>query len=203
MIRDGGGEAHFVHADVAQPVECEALVRNAEETYGRLDIACNNAGIGGEAAQTGDYSIDGWRKVVEINLSGVFYCMKYEIAAMLRAGGGSIVNLASILGQVGFATAPAYASAKHGMVGLTQTAAIEYGSRGIRVNAVGPGFIRTPMIMALEQDQQTNDMLVSLHPMGRLGEPDEVAEVVGFVSSARASFVNGAYYAVDGGYLAR
>lgn len=129
--------------------------------------------------------------------------MKYEIAAMLRAGGGSIVNMASILGQVGFATAPAYASAKHGMVGLTQTAAVEYGARGIRVNAVGPGFIRTPLIAELENDPAAYEMLVSLHPMGRLGESPEVAEVVGFVSSSRASFVNGAYYAVDGGYLAR
>lgn len=203
LIRDGGGEARFVRADVSVPDECEALVRAAEEAYGRLDIACNNAGIGGESAETGDYTVDGWRKVVEVNLSGVFYCMKFEIAAMLRAGGGSIVNVASILGKVGFAGSPAYVSAKHGMVGLTQTAAVEYGARGVRVNAVGPGFIRTPLIAALEEDKATHDMLVSLHPMGRLGEPEEVAEVVGFVSSDRASFVNGSYYAVDGGYLAR
>lgn len=203
MIRDAGGQARFVRADVASPEDCEALVAAAEESYGRLDIACNNAGIGGESATTGDYTIEGWRRVIDVNLSGVFYCMKYEIAAMLRAGGGSIVNLASILGKVGFATAPAYVSAKHGMVGLTKTAAIEYAARGIRVNSVGPGFIRTPLIADLDNDPETHRTLVSLHPQGRLGESDEVSEVVGFLSSDRASFVNGAYYSVDGGYLAR
>lgn len=203
LIAREGGEARFIRADVARPEDCEALVRSTEEAYGRLDIACNNAGISGEAAPTGEYSIEGWRQVIEINLSGIFYCMRYEIPAMLRAGGGSIVNLGSILGQVGFAGSPAYVSAKHGMEGLTQTAALEYGSQGIRVNAVGPGFIRTPLIADLENDPQSYEMLVSLHPLGRLGEAEEVAEVVGFVSSERASFVNGAYYAVDGGFLAR
>lgn len=203
LIAREGGEARFIRADVARPEDCEALVRSTEEAYGRLDIACNNAGISGEAAPTGEYSIEGWRQVIEINLSGIFYCMRYEIPAMLRAGGGSIVNLGSILGQVGFAGSPAYVSAKHGMQGLTQTAALEYGSQGIRVNAVGPGFIRTPLIADLENDPQSYEMLVSLHPLGRLGEAEEVAEVVGFVSSERASFVNGAYYAVDGGFLAR
>ncbi len=203
LIADAGGEGRFVAADVARPEECEALVRATVQSFGRLDIACNNAGIGGESASTADYPVEGWRKVVDINLSGTFYCMKYEIPAMLQSGGGSIVNLASILSEVGFAAFPAYVSAKHGMLGLTRTAAVEYGAQGVRVNAVGPGFIRTPLIAALEDDPASYEMLVSLHPLGRLGEPDEVAEVVGFVSSDRASFVNGAYYAVDGGYLAR
>lgn len=203
LVAEDGGESRFVRADVARPADCEALVRGTVAAFGRLDVACNNAGIGGESNLTADYTVEGWKRVTEIDLSGVFYCMKYEIPAMLEGGGGSIVNVTSILGQVGFATAPAYASAKHGVVGLTQTAAVEYGPRGVRVNAVGPGFIRTPMIAALENDPATHAMLVSLHPMGRLGESAEVAEVVGFVSSDRASFVNGAYYAVDGGYLAR
>lgn len=203
LIADAGGEARFVAADVARPEACEALVRETVAAFGRLDVACNNAGIGGEANLTGDYSVEGWRRVVDVNLSGVFYCMRYQVPAMLEAGGGAIVNMASILGQVGFTAAPAYTSAKHGVVGLTQTAAVEYGPRGIRVNSVGPGFIRTPMIAPLDADRATHEMLVSLHPMGRLGEPEEVAEVVGFLSSDRASFVTGAYVPVDGGYLAR
>src|SRR5690606_8779126 len=158
---------------------------------------------GGESSLVGEYPVEGWRQVLDINLSGIFYCMRYEIPAMLEGGGGSIVNMASILGQVGFATAAAYVSAKHGSLGLTRTAALEYATQGIRVNAVGPAFIRTPMIQELEADPETHQMLVSQHPMGRLGEPEEVAEVVGFLSSDRASFVTGAYYAVDGGYLAR
>ena len=203
IIERAGGVARYVRADVSHPEECERLVREAVAAYGRLDIACNNAGIGGETNPTGDYSIEGWRKVISINLDGVFYCMKYEIGAMLESGGGVIVNMASILGQVAFAGSSAYVSAKHAMLGLTRNAAVEYATRGIRVVAVGPAFIRTPMIASLENDSETYQMLVSLHPMGRLGESHEVAEVVGFLSSPRASFVTGAYIPVDGGYLAR
>lgn len=203
LINDAGGEAFFVRADVSNPAECEALIKTTVEQFGRLDFACNNAGIGGEQNLTADYSLEGWQKVISVNLSGVFYCMKYEIPVMLRAVGGAIVNMASILGQVSFATAPAYVAAKHGVVGLTKTTAVEYANSGIRVNVVGPAFIKTPMIASLEENAETLNMLVSLHPIGRLGNPEEVAELIIWLSSERASFVTGAYFAVDGGYLAR
>jgi NAD(P)-dependent dehydrogenase (short-subunit alcohol dehydrogenase family) len=203
LIQETGGQAFFVKTDVAVASECETLVKKTVEKYGHLDFACNNAGIGGESNLTADYSIEGWQKVIAINLSGVFYSMKYEIPEMLKNGGGVIVNMASILGQVGFAGAPAYVAAKHGVIGLTKNAAIEYSSKGIRVNSIGPAFIRTPMIAALEENVDALNGLIALHPIGRLGLPEEVAELVVWLCSKRASFVNGAYYAVDGGYLAR
>ncbi|MBW7832053.1 MAG: SDR family oxidoreductase [Simplicispira suum] len=203
QVRAAGGEAIFIAADVGKPEDCEALVRGAVEKFGRLDIACNNAGIGGPQAPTVDYPLDGWAQVIAINLSGVFYGMKYQLPAMLKNGGGAIVNMASILGAVGFAGAPAYAAAKHGVVGLTQATALEYSAQGVRINAVGPGFIHTPMISALEEDKAINDMLVAAHPIGRLGRAEEVAELVLWLSSDKASFVTGSYYPVDGGYLAR
>ncbi len=202
-IEKEGGTARYVRADVSDPAACEHLVNEAVSAFGRLDVACNNAGIGGDQKTTEEYPLDAWSRVIGINLSGVFYCMKYEIPAMKKAGGGAIVNIASILGQVGFATAPAYVAAKHGVVGLTKTAAIEVGTDGIRVNAVGPGFIKTPMIAALENDDDTLGWLVAQHPIGRLGTSEEVAALVAWLSSDEASFVTGGYYPVDGAYLAR
>ena len=203
QIRKAGGEAAFVLTDVSQPTDCERMVNAALERYGRLDYACNNAGVSGEQNPTVDQSIEGWQRVISINLSGVFYCMKYQIPAMLKTGSGSIVNMASILGQVGFAGASGYVAAKHGVVGLTKSAAMEYAMQGIRVNVVGPAFISTPLIQELVDDPAMNEALVAMHPIGRLGKPEEVAELVIWLSSEKASFVTGAYYAVDGGYLAR
>ena len=203
LVRELGGDAIFVAANVGKPEDCQALVARALAHYGQLDVACNNAGVVGPQASTADYPLESWTRVININLSGVFYGMKYQIPAMLKTGGGSIVNVASILGAVGFATASAYTAAKHGVVGLTQAAALEYSALGVRINAVGPGFIRTPMNAALEQNDKLNWVLVGAHPIGRLGRAEEVAELVVWLASDRASFVTGAYYPVDGGYLAR
>jgi NAD(P)-dependent dehydrogenase (short-subunit alcohol dehydrogenase family) len=202
-IIEAEGEAIFVHADVSKPDDCMKLVGQALASYDRLDFACNNAGIGGEQNPVAQISVEGWNQTLAINLSGVFYCMRYEIDAMLKNNGGSIVNMASILGQVGFAGAAAYVSAKHGVVGLTRTAALEYSKAGIRVNAVGPAFIQTPMIAGVTADPGATQALTAAHPIGRLGQPEEVAELVIWLSSDKASFVTGNYYAVDGGYLAQ
>ena len=202
-ITEAGGEAIFVHADVSKPDDCMRLVGHALARYDRLDFACNNAGIGGEQNPVAQLSVEGWNKTIAVDLSGMFYCMRYEIQAMLKNSGGSIVNMASILGKVGFVGAAAYVSAKHGVVGLTQTAALEYSKVGIRVNAVGPAFIRTPMIEGVTADPGAAQALTAAHPIGRLGHPEEIAELVIWLSSDKASFVTGNYYAADGGYLAQ
>jgi len=191
----------FVRADVSNPEDHEKVLTTAIERFGGLDIACNNAGIGGELNPVGQLSVDGWRKVIDVNLSGVFYAMRVQIPHMLQRGGGAIVNMASILGQVGTANAAGYVAAKHGVVGLTKTAALEYSAQSIRVNAVGPGYIDTPLLDNL--DDSARQQLVSLHPIGRLGRAEEVADLVAWLSSDRASFVCGAYFAVDGAYLAQ
>ncbi len=201
LIEKNGGKGAVVKCDVSKPEECEHLVNETLKTFGQLDIAVNNAGIGGPAALVGDYPIDGWDKVIGINLSGVFYGMRYQIPAMLKNGGGSIVNMASILGKVGFPMSSAYASAKHGVIGLTETAACEYATQGIRVNAVGPGFIKTPLLDKNLNEEQLKG-IAAMHPMQRLGTAQEVAELVLWLASDKASFVTGAYYNVDGGYLA-
>jgi NAD(P)-dependent dehydrogenase (short-subunit alcohol dehydrogenase family) len=203
QIKQQGGEATFIKADVSQPTDCEQLVRKTVEVFGRLDIAFNNAGIGGEANPIADMSIEGWNKTIAVNLSSVFYCMKYQLQQMVKAGSGAIVNNSSILGAVGFANSAGYVAAKHGLLGLTKNAALEYSARGIRINAVGPGFINTPLLSDAGMDDTMKNALAQLHPIGRLGEPNEVAELVVWLSSGKASFVTGTYYAVDGGYLAR
>ena len=202
MINQAEGKAIFVRTDVSKFDECQSLVQQTMDRFGRLDFACNNAGIGGESNPVAEMSEEAWNRVISINLSGVFYCMHHEIKAMLQNGGGSIVNMSSILGQVGFAGSSAYVSTKHGILGLTRTAALEYSNAGVRVNAVGPAFIVTPMIQGITADPNVEKMLVAAHPIGRLGQPEEVAELVIWLSSDKASFVSGGYYPVDGGYLA-
>lgn len=199
-ITKNGGEAVFIKADVSKPADNQKLVDHAVEKFGALHIACNNAGIGGELAPTGDYKIEVWDKVIAVNLSGVFYGMHYQIPAILKYGGGAIVNVSSILGFVGTPGAPAYVAAKHGVNGLTKAASLEYASQGIRINAVGPGYIETPLLNVLSEEAKKG--LVALHPVGRLGTSEEVAELVLWLSSSKASFVSGAYYTVDGGYTA-
>lgn len=196
------GQALAVEVDVTDPDAVEAMVTRAIEHFGGLRVAVNNAGIGGPPAATGDQTTEVWRRVMSVNLDGVFYCTRSQIRAMRAAGGGSIVNMASILGSVGFAMSDAYVAAKHGVVGLTKNAALEHAADRIRVNAVGPGFIRTPLL-ATNMDADTLRELAALHPIGRLGEPKEVAELVGWLASDAASFATGGYYPIDGGYLAR
>jgi NAD(P)-dependent dehydrogenase (short-subunit alcohol dehydrogenase family) len=200
-IKKDGGEAVFLKADVSRPEASEETVNLALEKYGQLDIAVNNAGIGGATVPVGEYEADEWNKVLGINLSGVFYGMRYQIPAMLKAGGGSIINVASILGSVGFAYSAAYVAAKHGVLGLTKTAALEYSANGIRINSVGPAFIKTPLLENLDDDLL--ESLVSKHAIGRLGEPEEVAQLHLWLASERSSFATGAYYPIDGGYLAQ
>ncbi|WP_080058575.1 SDR family NAD(P)-dependent oxidoreductase [Spirosoma aerolatum] len=201
-ILASGAKARFLKADVGDSAQCQQLIQETVKTFGKLDIAFNNAGIGGEMNMTGDYSIEGWHHIINVNLNSVFYCLKYELEAMLSQNtGGSIINMASILGQVGTASAPGYVAAKHGILGLTQTAAIEYAPKGIRINSVGPGYIDTPLLRILPDEAR--QAVIALHPIGRLGRSEEVAELVVWLSSDKASFVTGSYYPVDGGYLAQ
>ena len=204
MIKKAGGEAIFIKADVSKAAEVEALINKAVETYGRLDCAFNNAGIEGEMAQTAECSEENWDRTLSINLKGVWLCMKYEIPQMLKQGGGAIVNTASVMGLVGLVGSPAYVASKHGVVGVTKTAALEYAKAGIRVNAVCPGAIRTPMVeRALSARPQLAETITAMEPVGRMGKPEEIAEAVVWLCSDGASFVTGLAMAVDGGWVAQ
>ena len=201
-IKARNGEAIFVKADTSKPDDSKKVVDKAVSHFGGLHLAVNNAGIGGPLGMIGEYPIDGWDKTIAINLSGVFYGLRYQIPAMLASGGGSIVNVASILGMAGTKNSAAYVASKHGVVGLTKAAALEYADQNIRINSIGPGYVLTPLVKN-SLDQDTLDALIGLHPMGRLGTEEEIAELALWLNSDKASFVTGAYYNADGGYLAQ
>lgn len=200
-IKDNGGDAIFVKADSSKAEDNMQLVAATVAKYGRLDIACNNAGIGGPAASTGAYEPEDWDKVIALNLSGVFYACRYQLEQMEKNGGGAIVNIASIHGMVAAPSSPAYTASKHGVVGLTKNIAAEYGQKNIRCNAVGPGYIETPLLTA-HMDKEAMDAIAAKASMNRLGTPQEIADLVAFLSSDKSSFTTGSYIMADGGYTA-
>ncbi|PON18712.1 short chain dehydrogenase [Candidatus Entotheonella serta] len=205
MVQQAGGEARFVEVDVTQTASVKAMIAAAVAAYGRIDCAHNNAGIEGVFATTADYPEEDWDRVMAVNLKGVWLCMRAEIPQMLQQGGGAIVNTASLAGLVGAKRMPAYVASKHGVAGLTKTAALEYAKSGIRVNAVCPGVIHTLMVdrMFLSRRPELEGRLAEAEPVGRLGKPEEVAEAVVWLCSDAASFVTGHTMTVDGGMYAQ
>lgn len=204
LIQAAGGEAVFIKADVSNAEQVRSMIAGAVETYGRLDYAVNNAGLEAQPAPTADCAEADFDRTVAVNLRGTFLCMKYEIQQMLKQGKGAIVNLSSMAGMVGVAGMPAYTAAKHGIIGLTRTAALEYSKAGIRVNAVCPGATRTPMVaQIIAAMPEIGKGMEENHPIGRIAEPEEIAEAIVWLCSDAASFVTGHALAVDGGLLAK
>jgi NAD(P)-dependent dehydrogenase (short-subunit alcohol dehydrogenase family) len=204
MVKGVGAAAIFFKADVSKSADVDTAVSQAVATYGRLDCAFNNAGIGGAGRLTHEYSEEEWNRVISINLTGVWLCMRAEITQMLKQGGGAIVNTSSIMGLTGAIRVPAYTAAKHGVAGLTKAAALEYGRHGIRINAVCPAPIYTPLLMsAFEKRPDMEERYARSEPMKRLGQPGEVGEAVAWLCSDRASYVTGLPMPVDGGYMAQ
>lgn len=208
LIAEQGGNASFVRADVSNPADVEALIHKTVDLYGSLDCACNNAGIEGKVAPLAEQTDDNYDAIMTVNAKGTFLCLRAEITEMLKGGGGTIVNLASIAGLIGFAGLSPYTASKHAVNGLTKNAALEYGKHGIRVNSVCPGGIDTRMLDSLAEqstsgEMGSHEMLDPLHPIGRIGTPMEVAELIVWLCSPSAAFVTGANIPVDGGYVAQ
>jgi NAD(P)-dependent dehydrogenase (short-subunit alcohol dehydrogenase family) len=203
-IKKENPKAIFIECDVSVYDQVEAAIQKVVSTFGGLDVALNNAGIGGEASKVGDMSEKGWLQVIGVNLNGVFNGMKHELAQMAKQKKGVIVNMSSILGKVGFASSSHYVAAKHGVIGLTQAAALEYATDGIRINAICPGFIETPLLAkgGINDHPEVKQHIVDLHPMKRLGRSDEIAGGFIFLASNDSSFVSGTTLDIDGGYLA-
>jgi NAD(P)-dependent dehydrogenase (short-subunit alcohol dehydrogenase family) len=203
-IQTENAKAVFVECDVSVFAQVQAAIEKTIDTFGTLDIALNNAGIGGEPNKVGDMTEEGWLKVIGINLTGVFNCMKHELTQMTKQKKGVIVNMASILSKVGFATSCHYVAAKHGVIGLTQTAALEYATAGIRVNAICPGFIETPLLTkaGITEHADVKQHITDLHPMKRLGKSEEIANGFIFLAADESSFITGTSLEIDGGYLA-
>ena len=199
ICRDGG-QAYAVTLDVSDAAGVEAVLDGIGKRHGGLDLAVNNAGITGALAPTGEFSLDNWHRVMDINLNGLFYCLRYELPQMRKRAKGAIVNLTSILGVNGMPGTAAYSASKHGVIGLTKSCALDYATQGIRVNAVAPGYVDTPIIGG---DADLRKKLDGMHPMGRIGMAQELAEVIAFLLSDRASFVTGSVHLADGGYSAR
>jgi NAD(P)-dependent dehydrogenase (short-subunit alcohol dehydrogenase family) len=205
MITSQGGAAIHLSCDVSDADQVETMIATATEHFGSLHIAFNGAGIEGALAETADYPEEDWERVLAVNLTGVWNCMRFELREMLRGGGGTIVNAASVFGSVGRARMPAYVASKHGVVGLTRAAALEYAGRGIRINAVCPGYVDTPMLerLGILSTNRSRERAAALHPIGRIAHPEEIAESVLWLSSDDASFVTGESLSVDGGFTAR
>jgi NAD(P)-dependent dehydrogenase (short-subunit alcohol dehydrogenase family) len=204
MIKEKGGDASFLHVDVSVTKQVEMMVNKTVETYGRIDCAFNNAGIEGRMADTVESTEENFDRIIAINLKGVWLCMKYQIPQMLKQGGGTIVNTASIAGLVGLEGLSAYNASKHGVIGLTKTAALEFATKNIRVNCVCPGAIQTPMVARLLDTGAMNEReLIAVEPIGRMGKPEEIAEGVVWLSSDASSFVTGHPLVIDGAWIAR
>ncbi len=200
-IRKQGAEAAYVSCDVSQAEQVEAMVKACVSTFGRLDIAINNAGIGGAWARTGDYPLEDYHRVMAINVDGVFFGMKYQLPQMVAQGGGAIVNISSIAGLRGLSFNGPYTASKHAVIGLTKAASIEYASQNIRINAICPVFTQTPILdPILALDERTEDRLKKNIPMRRFGKPEEIADAILWVCSEKATFITGQAYPIDGGF---